>query len=124
MRLFGLGALALTVTLMSGTALAEADLAKGEKQYNKCKACHSLEAGVNKVGPNLAGLFGREAGSVEGFKYSEAMKASGITWNEETLDAYLTKPKDFVEGTKMVFPGMKKESQRIDLIAYLKEATQ
>jgi len=110
--------------LGSQAALAEGDAAKGEKIYKKCKACHSLEAGKKKVGPSLAGLFGRTAGTVEGFKYSTAMKDSGIVWDEETLDSFLTKPKDMVPKTRMAFPGLKKEQDRMDVIAYLKEATQ
>jgi cytochrome c len=110
--------------LASHQALAGADLAKGEKLFKRCKTCHSLEEGKKKVGPSLFGLFGRTAGSVEGYKYSKAMKESGIVWDEETLDAYLTKPKDLVPKTKMAFPGLKKEQDRIDIIAYLKEATQ
>ena len=110
--------------LGSQAALAEGDAAKGEKIYKKCKACHSLEAGKKKVGPSLAGLFGRTAGTVEGFKYSTAMKDSGIVWDEETLDDFLTKPKDVVPKTRMAFPGFKKEQDRMDVIAYLKEATQ
>ena len=110
--------------LGSQAALAEGDAAKGEKIYKKCKACHSLEAGKKKVGPSLAGLFGRTAGTVEGFKYSTAMKDSGIVWDEAALDSFLTKPKDFVPKTRMAFPGLKKEQDRMDVIAYLKEATQ
>jgi len=111
-------------TLASHQALAGADLAKGEKLFKRCKTCHSLEEGKKKVGPSLFGLFGRTAGSVEGYKYSKAMKESGIVWDEETLDAFLTKPKDLVPKTKMSFPGFKNEQDRIDIIAYLKEATQ
>ena len=110
--------------LASHQALAGADLAKGEKLFKRCKTCHSLEEGKKKVGPSLFGLFGRTAGSVEGYKYSKAMKESGIVWDEETLDAFLTKPKDLVPKTKMSFAGFKNEQDRIDIIAYLKEATQ
>ncbi len=110
--------------LGSQAALADGDTAKGEKLYKKCKACHSLEAGKKKVGPSLAGLFGRTAGTVEGFKYSAAMKDSGIVWDEETLDSFLAKPKEVVPKTRMAFPGLKKEQDRMDMIAYLKEATQ
>jgi cytochrome c len=110
--------------IAASPALAEGDAAAGEKVYKKCKTCHSLEAGKNKLGPNLAGIFGREAGSVEGYKYSKAMASSGIVWDEATMDAFLAKPKDVVPKTKMAFAGLKKEEQRQDLIAYLKEAAQ
>jgi len=110
--------------IATSPALAEGDAAAGEKVYKKCKTCHSLEAGKNKLGPNLAGIFGRQAGSVEGFKYSAAMASSGIVWDEATLDAFLAKPKDVVPKTKMAFAGLKKEDQRHDLITYLKEAAQ
>ncbi len=114
-------ALVTATALMSGAALAGGDAAKGKKVFNKCKACHSLKAGKNKIGPSLNGIIGRAAATVEGYKYSKAMKASGLTWDDETLQKYLTKPKKFIPGTKMAFAGLKKEKQRNDVIAYLKE---
>lgn len=110
--------------LGSQAAVAEGDAAKGEKIYKKCKACHSLEAGKNKVGPSLAGIFGRTAGTEEGFKFSDAMKDSGIVWDDATMDSFLAKPKEVVPKTRMAFPGLKKEQDRLDLIAYLHEAAQ
>ena len=123
-RLASLLAAALMASILPlGLAQAEGDAAKGKKVFNKCKTCHSLEAGKKKIGPSLHGLFGRTAGSVEGFKYSDAMVESGIVWDEETIELFVTKPKDMMPGTKMVFTGLKKEDQREDLIAYLMEAT-
>jgi cytochrome c len=100
-------------------ALAQ-DVEAGKKVFVKCAPCHSIGPGAkNKVGPEQNGLIGRKAGSVEGFNYSEAMKNSGITWDEASLDEYLADPKKKVPGNKMVFPGIKDELQRADLIAYL-----
>ena len=101
-------------------ALAQGDAAHGEKVFNQCKACHAVDEAKNKVGPHLVGVFGREAGSVEGFKYSDAMKESGITWNEETIAAYLADPRGYIKGNRMAFAGLKKEEDITDLIAYLK----
>ncbi len=113
-------ALAFAATLGSGAALAEGDAAAGEKVFKKCKACHTFDPGKKKIGPHLKGVVGRKAGSVEGYKYSKAMAAADITWDEANLDEFLTKPKAFVKKTKMSFGGLKKEGQRADLIAYLK----
>ena len=98
------------------------DAAKGKQVFAKCQACHSIEAGTNKLGPSLHGVVGRASGSLEGFNYSEAMKNSHLTWDEATLDTYLTNPRKLVPGTKMVFPGLPNEQDRKDVVAYLKEA--
>ena len=119
----------LAFALAAGTALTGAsavagdagDAIRGKKVFNKCKACHSLAAGKNKIGPSLHGVIGRGAGGVEGYRYSKAMKGSGITWSEETLSKYLEKPKKFIPGNKMAFPGLRKEADRANVIAYLRE---
>lgn len=103
-------------------ALAEGDAAAGEKAFNKCKACHTVEqGGANRVGPNLHGVVGRKAGAVEGYSYSKPVKEADVTWNEESLDKYLTDPKGFIPGNKMAFPGVKSEDERENLIAFLKK---
>ena len=116
--------LAGVVVLAANPALAEGDPAKGERIFKKCAICHVLEGNKKKIGPSLAGLFGRDAATVAGFKYSKAMKNSAIVWTAEALDEYLTNPKKYVPGTKMAFPGLKKAQDREDLIAYLLETAQ
>lgn len=114
---------AMAVAALAGSALAAGDAAKGEKVFSKCKACHTTEAGKNRVGPSLAGLFGRTSGSVAGFNYSDAMKGAGLVWSDDTLSKYLENPKAFMPGNKMAFPGLKTPEDRDDVIAYLKQAT-
>src|SRR5215471_3220529 len=89
---------------------------------NTCGICHSLQPGQNRLGPSLAGIIGREAGSVVGFDYSEANKNSNVVWDEAQLDQYLSNPQQFMPGTKMIYPGMKDAEQRKALIAYLRDA--
>lgn len=117
-------AAATLVILVNQPVWAEGDATAGEKVYKKCKACHSLDAGKNKVGPSLHGIVGRPAAQVEGYKYSKALMESGLTWDDATLDKYLAKPKELVPKTKMAFPGLKKEADRQNVIAYLKQASQ
>jgi cytochrome c len=97
-----------------------ADPVKGKRVFKKCAVCHSVQAGKNKIGPHLNNLVGRKAGSVKGYRYSKAMKNSGIVWDEESLDKFLTKPRKFIKRTKMSFRGIKKKSQRDDLISFFK----
>ncbi len=115
--------LAGIVVLAANPALAEGDPTKGERIFKKCAVCHVLEGNKKKIGPSLAGLFGREAGTVAGFKYSRAMKNSDIVWTAEVLGEYLVNPRKYVRGTKMAFVGLKKAQDREDVIAFLLEAT-
>ena len=100
------------------------DVEKGRETYFQCLACHSIDA--NRVGPMHRGLFGRTAGSVPGFAYSDAMRRAGergLVWNDATLDAYLAAPARLVPGNRMLFGGIADAETRADLIAYLREAT-
>jgi cytochrome c len=114
--------LGAALLLQAGTALADGDPTKGAQIFKKCQVCHSIEKGVNKIGPSLHGVYGRKAGTLEGYNYTDAMKNSGFTWDEATLDKYLVNPRKVVPGTRMVFVGLPKEQDRLDVIAYLKQA--
>ena len=104
-------------------ALAGAqDLENGKAVWNKCRACHQVGDGAkNLVGPVLNGLFGRKAGTIEGFNYSDANKSSGITWDEATFREYIKNPKAKIPNTKMVFVGLSDERDIEDLLAFLKQ---
>jgi len=97
------------------------DVDAGKKSFNKCRACHQVgPTAKNGVGPELNGLIGRKAGSVEGYNYSDANKNSGITWDEATFAEYIKNPKAKIPGTKMAFAGITKEQEIKDLTAFLK----
>ena len=127
-RLLALGALTLG-GLFAGPGLAQdADLAaEGEKIFRRCAACHQIGEGAsNGVGPMLNGVVGRTAGGLEDYDYSEAMQeagAGGLVWDEATLSSFLENPREVVEGTKMAFPGLRKEEDRQAVIEYLKSAS-
>jgi cytochrome c len=115
---------ALLATLLpAGAAYADGDAARGEARFQDCAACHKLEAGANNVGPSLHGVFTRKAGELPDFRYSPALKRSGIVWTPETLDAFLTNPQALVPGNRMPYAGMADAGNRADLIAYLLKAS-
>jgi cytochrome c len=111
--------LALLLPFVSIYPAAAADVEAGRTDFKKCALCHTTEAGKNKIGPSLFGIVGRKAASLENFNYSEAMKKFDHTWDPGTLDTYLADPRATVPGTKMIFPGIKDEKERQDVIAYL-----
>jgi cytochrome c len=114
------------VTIMAGFLVVAGpvqagDTDAGARVFKKCKACHWADKEKNKTGPHLVGIIGRTAGSLESYKkYSKAMKASGIVWDETTLTDYLRAPKKYLKGTKMAFAGLKKDADIENVIAYLK----
>jgi cytochrome c len=112
----------LTTLLLAGAARADGDAARGEARFQDCAACHKLEAGANNVGPSLHGIFTRKAGELPDFRYSPALKRSGIVWTPETLDAFVTNPQALVPGNRMPYAGMADAGGRADLIAYLLKA--
>lgn len=100
--------------------LAAANLKRGQLLYMVCKACHDVEAGLpHKVGPNLHGMFGRKAGTAEGFRYTDALVKSGIVWTPETMDAWLKQPGAMVPGNGMAFAGIANDADRASLVAWL-----
>ena len=109
----------VAVGLAAGAARADGDPALGKTAFNKCAACHSIKDGENKIGPSLHGVVGRPSHSIDGFSYSEPMKAYNVTWDAPTLDHYLADPRGVVPGTKMIFVGLKKDDERANVIAYL-----
>jgi cytochrome c len=116
---------ALAAVLTFSPVRAQQDsVARGERDFRVCAACHSLDPDRNMTGPSLANLWGRKAGSLPGFdRYSDALKASGIIWDDRSLDAWLTNPDRMVPDNEMPFDGIKDERARADLLAFLKEAT-
>lgn len=117
------GAAAPTEAVATGpdfaTLLASADAGKGEKVFSKCKACHSIEDGKNKVGPSLYGVVGRNVDTEAGYSYSGKLEAVAKVWTPDNLNKFLENPKKFAPGTKMGFSGLKKEADRANVVAYL-----
>jgi len=109
--------------IIAASAAKAADSGRGEKLFVECASCHSIEKGVDGVGPSLFGLFQRKAGEVADFRYSPALKRSGITWTAQMLDRYLADPQKSVPGNRMPYSGMPDANERADLIAYLQKAS-
>ena len=115
------GAIAMSAALLLAAPAGAGDIKAGEKVFKKCKACHYADREKHKTGPHLVNIMGRSAGGLEDYKkYSKAMKASGIVWDDTTLADYLRAPKKYVKGTKMAFAGLKKDADIENVIAYLK----
>jgi cytochrome c len=111
---------ALLLTLAWNGAVLAQDVAAGEQSFKKCAVCHAVGEGAkNKIGPELNGLDGRKAASVQGYSYSDANKKSGITWNDASFRDYIKDPKATLPGTKMVFAGIKNDQDVSDLWAFL-----
>ena len=126
MRMAGLIVTFGSMLLVGQNTLAQ-DVTAGEKVFAKCKACHVVDSDKNKIGPSLQGLFGRVAGTYDGFKYSAPMVdagKAGTTWDDASLAPYLKDPKGTIKGTKMAFVGLKKDDEIADVIAYLKQFSQ
>ena len=123
---FRLAAASALMAVLSFSSLhaQQGNAARGERNFRACAACHSLERDRNMTGPSLADLWGRKAGTLPSFdRFSDALKSSGLTWDDRTLDQWLTDPKHLVRGNEMNFEGIKEAPVRADLLAFLKEAT-
>ncbi len=112
----------IAVTGALATGFAQADVKRGEKLFEECRACHAVERGINGVGPDLHGVFGRKAAALDEFRYSPALKKSGITWTRQTLDAYVADPQKAVPANRMPYGGMPEAKDRADLLEYLQQA--
>lgn len=123
MRRFRLAAISISTLLASArVASAAGDAAAGEVTFKVCRTCHQIgESARNFVGPELNGVVGRKAGTAPGYNYSDANKNSGLTWDEAMLTKYLKSPREVVPGTKMAFPGLPRDSDIANVIAYLKQ---
>jgi len=114
-----LTAAALLALAFATPARADGDAEAGKVVFKKCAICHQIDPAKKGIGPTLFGVVGRPSASFPGFAYSDAMKAANKTWDAATLDVYLTNPRALVPGTKMVFPGLPKDEDRANVIAYL-----
>ncbi len=114
-----IAAVALAFTITAGIAYAEGDPKRGEKIFENCRACHAAEGKTNEVGPGLLGVFGRRAGERDDFRYSPALKRSGIIWTPQTMNEFLADPQKMVPANRMPYDGVSNERDRADLIMYM-----
>lgn len=116
--------LAILLTLDANAFAADGNASRGQRIFDACAACHSLQPNQNMTGPSLSEVWDRKAGALAGFgRYSSALQSANIEWNDKTLDEWIKDPQHFVPGNEMTFPGIKDAQQRADLLAFLKEAT-
>jgi cytochrome c len=115
-------AAAAATALLIGAARADGDPRRGEKLFDECRACHAVERGIEGIGPDLHGVFGRRAGALENFRYSPALKRSAITWTPQALDGYIADPQKAVPANRMPYAGMPDARDRADLISYMEGA--
>lgn len=122
MTVAALGGVAALLGMAALQPASAQDVENGAEVYKKCRACHQVgETAKNAVGPKLNGLFGRKAGTIEGFTYSDANKSSGVTWDEATFTNYIKDPRAAMPGNKMAFAGIKDDADIKDLTAFLKQ---
>ena len=113
----------MALLAVAGAAHADGDAARGEKRYEDCVACHSTERGVDGIGPTLYGVFNRQAGELADYRYSPALKRSGIIWTPDTIDAFIADSQKFIPANRMPYAGMPDAADRADLIAYLQKVS-
>ncbi len=113
----------MALLAVAGAAHADGDAASGEKRYEDCVACHSTERGVDGIGPTLYGVFNRQAGELADYRYSPALKRSGIIWTADTIDAFIADSQKFIPANRMPYAGMPDAADRADLIAYLQKVS-
>lgn len=123
-KVFAAVGIAAMVVTTGRSVMADDSAERGRQVFRGCAVCHSIQQGVNRIGPSLANIWGRKAATVEGFSwYSKALRDSDVVWNAETLDAWLKKPTAFMPGNRMIFPGIPDRATRADLIAFLKRVS-
>lgn len=125
LKVFAVIGIAIPIMMFGRSAVADGDAERGRKAFRVCVACHSVKKGAHRTGPSLANIWGRKAGTIEGFRrYSKALKQANIIWNEHSLDAWLANPRGYLPGNRMTFRGLSDETQRRDLIAFLRSVSE